>query len=165
MNDDTLTRAFRAHLDVLAARTYAALAAEGYACCVIHSGSQRSAFLDDQPYAFRVNPHFNSWVPLNDATDCALFFEPGERPVLLFHQPRDFWYLPGAPPQAAWTELFDVRVVVDAAAARAALPPRRGRCAFIGESAQAAADLGLDTLEAADINPQRLLDRLHYPRA
>src|SRR6185437_11443144 len=81
-----------AHLDVLRARFDRALAACGYSAVLIYSGGLARIFGDDQDYPFRVNAWFKAWVPLTQAPNCFLYYEPGHAPVLLFHRPVDFWY-------------------------------------------------------------------------
>ncbi len=65
-------------------------------------------FLDDQAYPFKSNPHFKAWAPILDNPDCFILYSPGTRPILLFHQPVDYWYKPPALPTEFWVEHFDV---------------------------------------------------------
>ena len=147
------------HVAAITARVSAALDASGFDRLVIHSGQERVAFLDDQTSAFRVNPHFNWWVPLTNATRCLLQIEPGVRPLLLFHSPRDYWHKPPALPTDHWTRAFDIRPVRDWAEACSALPRPDARTAFVGEPFA-----GLEDLEFQAINPPALLRRLHEHR-
>jgi Xaa-Pro dipeptidase len=147
------------HLATLATRAAEALEASNFDRLLIHSGLQRSAFLDDQTYAFRANPHFLWWVPLDQAPGCLLQIEPGTTPVLLFHAPRDYWHKPPRLPEEPWTRQFDIRPVRDWAEACGALPRPDARTAFIGEPFAGLEDLGLES-----INPPALLRRLHEHR-
>jgi Xaa-Pro dipeptidase len=150
---------FAAHLETLTQRVAPILQACGYDCLILHSGTQRLAFLDDQSYPLRSNPHFLWWVPLRDAPDCLLQFTPGRKPVLVFHSADDFWHKPAQLPDAAWTRCFDIRPVNTQDAARAALDPISGRSAFIGEPFA-----GLDDFGFTSINPPQLLRHLHEQR-
>src|SRR5690606_39547411 len=47
-----------------------ALAANGFDHLLIHSGALNYAFLDDNAYPFKVNPHFKRWVPVTDNPEC-----------------------------------------------------------------------------------------------
>ena len=47
------------HVKQLQQRTKEALSRENIEGIVIHSGQEVKAFLDDNTYPFRVNPHFN----------------------------------------------------------------------------------------------------------
>jgi Xaa-Pro dipeptidase len=147
------------HLATLAARTADALGTSGFDRLVIHSGLERLAFLDDQAFPFRANPHFLWWVPLTDAPRCLLQVEPGAKPLLLFHAPQDYWHAPPVLPDAHWTRLFDIRPVRDWAATCQALPRPDARTAFIGEPFAGLEDLGFES-----INPPALLRRLHEHR-
>ena len=153
---DTL---YTAHFGEITARTESALAACGFETLWIHSGLERLAFLDDQTYPFRSNPHFIWWVPHTEAPRCLLVFTPGQRPVLFFHCPRDFWHLPPALPEGGWTKHFDIRPVGDWAETLAALPTPDARTALIGEPFP-----GLEALSPAVLNPPALLRWLHEQR-
>jgi Xaa-Pro dipeptidase len=158
MNSD-LDQLYPAHLAEVCSRTAAALEACGYDGVVIYSGQPTLQFLDDRPYLFRVNPHFKHWLPLTDAPDCFIAWVPGEKPLLCFHQPADYWHLPPALPAAPWTSQWNIEVLRDAAAARRFLPLDGRRIALIGEPQEYFADWGF-----AAINPPGLLNRLHYSR-
>jgi Xaa-Pro dipeptidase len=150
---------FTAHLATLSARVSTALAASGHDRLIIHSGAPHVAFLDDQSYPFRANPHFQWWLPLQDAPRCLLQITPGEQPLLLFHSPADYWHKPASLPAASWTRHFQICRVTDWSSTRAALPAPGPHAAFIGEPFA-----GLDDLGIAAINPQPLLDQLHEQR-
>jgi Xaa-Pro dipeptidase len=147
------------HLATLATRAAEALGASNFDRLVIHSGLERHAFLDDQTYPFRANPHFLWWVPLNQAPRCLLQIEPGLKPLLLFHAPRDYWHKPPSMPVEPWTRQFDIRPVRDWAETCSALPQPHARTAFIGEPFAGLEDLGFES-----INPPALLRRLHEHR-
>ena len=78
---------------------------------VIYSGALSMLFLDDQAYPFKTNPHFKAWAPILDNPDCFIVYSPGTRPILLFHQPVDYWYKPPALPTEFWVEHFDLRPI------------------------------------------------------
>lgn len=138
----------------------AALAATDHDTVVISGGGQIYKFLDDNPYPFQVNPHLAWWVPVIDNPNCHLIYSRGERPILVYHIPADYWHLPAALPTAAWVQHFDLRVIAEPGEIEDHLPTRLERCAFIGDPAALPGDAGL-----ADINPTALISRLHYRRA
>lgn len=148
---------YASHLAALMARADSALANAGFDALLIHSGSLRYHFLDDRPYPYKPNPHFKHWLPLTRHPDCWIAYRPGHQPVLVYHQPEDYWHEVPAPPAGYWVEHFDVRVVSDVRDAPAHLPAGL-RCAVIAEG-----DTGLDAYPAN--NPKGLLDELHYWRA
>ncbi|MCC5869812.1 MAG: Xaa-Pro dipeptidase [Gammaproteobacteria bacterium] len=136
-----------------------ALASAGLEQLVIYAGSEHLAFLDDQTYPFRANPLFKAWLPLTQHPGCWLLYTPGQRPVLLYHQPRDFWHLPPADPDGYWVEAFDLKVIRDPAEITTHLPEEvRSRCAVLGEGVA-------HWLPEANINPERVLNVLHWHRA
>jgi Xaa-Pro dipeptidase len=151
---------FVAHLDAIAQRTARSLAASGCASLLIHSGEPPTIFRDDQTYPFKVNAAFKLWAPLTDVADCFLYFEPGRRPVLLFHKPQDYWHKPADLPDAYWTGSFDLHAIPDRAAARGLLPSDLSRTAFIGEGFPELIQWGVGA-----INPDHLLARLDFDRA
>ncbi|HMN45962.1 MAG TPA: Xaa-Pro dipeptidase [Povalibacter sp.] len=155
----TLDSLYDDHLQTLRARTDDALAACGFDSLAIHSGRLWMQFLDDQPYPFKVNPHFKSWVPLLDAPDCWILYEPARPIRLLFLQPDDYWHKTPAMPREYWASRFEIIVMREATEARAHLM-RLPNCALIGEWQAEYTEWGI-----AAGNPNTLLDRLHYHRA
>ena len=157
---DDLEATFVAHLESIAQRTARSLAASGFASLLIHSGAPPMIFRDDQPYPFKVNAAFKLWAPLTDVTDCFLYFEPGRRPLLLFHKPQDYWHKPADLPDAYWVRSFDVQPVPDRDAARPLLPPDLSRTAYVGEGFPELIQWGVGA-----INPDHLLARMDFDRA
>lgn len=160
MNPTDLTNLYRSHADALAARATRALEHTGFSSLLLHSGSLLTAFQDDGTYAFRAHAPFKAWVPLVDVPDCLLFFRPGAKPILLFHEPDDFWYKPAGLPAGYWTDCFDIRAVVDNRAAREALPRDLSTTALIGDPPSDAA-----RWQIGAVNPPALIARLDYERA
>jgi Xaa-Pro dipeptidase len=156
----TLDSAFGPHLDAICQRSAQALAASGFGALLVHSGSLLMIFEDDQPHSFQVNAAFKVWVPLSDVPDSFIYFEPGSRPVLLFHSPPDYWHKPAALPQAYWTRHFDIIAVADREAARKALPKIASTTAYIGDVFPELASWGV-----AAVNPPDLKRRLDFVRA
>ena len=157
---DTLDAAYGPHFEAVCARYAQALEALGYRAALLHSGSPRMLFADDQSSPFRVNAPFKGWLPLTDAPDSFVYFEPGRPPLLLFHNPQDFWHKPLALPDAPWTAHFEVRSVASREEARAQLPSDLSRVAFLGEPFPELAAWGIGA-----VNPQPLTTRLDYQRA
>jgi Xaa-Pro dipeptidase len=147
---------YRDHLAVIRQQADRALARHGYDHLVIASGVEKYQFLDDRPYPFKPNPHFKHWVPLQRHPHCWISYTPGQRPVLVYHQPDDFWHLPPEAPEGFWAQHFDIRVIREPAEAARHLPT--GRCAIIGE-----ADAALPGFAPND--PRALVDHLHWHRA
>ena len=146
------------HLATLRERAERALALGGYDHLVVAAGRPVGKFLDDQDYPFVVNPHFKHWLPLLDAPGSWLVYTPGQRPKLVFLQPRDYWHVVPAAPTGYWVEHFDIAIVRKPIDALAELPPPSSRSAVIG-------DLGDALAELQPNNPSAVLDYLHYQRS
>ena len=155
-----LDASFGPHLASICTRTAHALEACGYSALLVHSGSLLTVFEDDRTYPFEAHAPFKVWTPLSDVPDCFVFFEPGNRPRLVFNRPDDFWYKSAEVPQAYWTAHFDIRLAADLTAARNHLPQDLSKVAYIGD---ALSELGSWGIEA--INPRRLMRHLDYGRA
>ncbi|MEN9706319.1 MAG: Xaa-Pro dipeptidase [Pseudomonadota bacterium] len=147
------------HLATVSERTEKALSASGFDALLVHSGIEHLAFLDDQTFPYRPNPHFTWWVPRTDAPHSLLHIEPGRKPLLLFHAPQDYWHKPPSLPEGAWTTHFELIPVRDWKEMVAALPAPAGRTAFIGEATPETAALG-----GIETNPETLLRWLHEQR-
>jgi len=147
------------HVETLAARHDEALEKAGAAHAVIFSGCPRYAFLDDNTYPFRANPHFVSWVPLTSVPLSYVIHTPGEKPVLLYYQPHDYWHsVPGAP-EGYWTREYDIRVVHSPEDMQQHLPEERDKCILIGEVHDEAHAFGIER-----INPSTVMNFLHLAR-
>ena len=120
------------HLETVKARHDRALAEAGYDHIIIFGGEIHIQFLDDTYYPFKVNPHFNSWVPVVDNPHCFIVYTPGQTPRLVYYQPVDYWYKPASAPSGFWTGHFDIRVIDTPEKAKEHFP-KGGRSAFVGE--------------------------------
>lgn len=154
-----MNEAYIGHVSEMQRRWEAALLASGHDAVLVHAGMPRVAFLDDYEYAFRPNPHFLAWLPLTRHPGCVLLVRPGERPLLWYFQPEDYWYLPPTDPEPWWAERFEIRIVDDPERWRRELPAAMGATAVIGDAP------GLEQVAPArSVNPEDLLTRLHLER-
>lgn len=156
----SLEESFGAHLKSVCERTARALAVSGYSGLLVHSGSLLPVFEDDRFHAFEAHGPFKVWAPLSDVPDSFVWFEPGSPPRLVVHRPQDYWHKPPDPPAGYWVRHFDVRLVGDFAAARAALPSSLAQAAYIGDVFAELPGWGLKA-----VNPKALMRRLDYVRA
>jgi len=155
IDNATLGALYPAHIRTVRERTDQALAEAGFDAIVIAAGDLRIQFLDDAPYPFKVNPHFKWWVPIVDNPNCFVVYQPGSKPSLVYYQPVDYWYKPAGTPSGFWVDQFDIKVIADAAHAKAHFP--KGRVAVIAEQ---------DGFVAGGThNPEPLMLRLHYERS
>ncbi|HEX7030265.1 MAG TPA: Xaa-Pro dipeptidase [Gammaproteobacteria bacterium] len=152
-----LEQLFTGHLAVMRERADAALAASSFDHLLVYSGGLHYGFLDDNAYAFKVNPHFKRWVPVTGNPQCLLVYTPGEKPKLAFYSPVDFWHTVHPVPEDFWTAHFDIQPVASIDDAASLLPRNRDRAALIGEPAPLFREWGVKNL-----NPANLLDDLHY---
>jgi Xaa-Pro dipeptidase len=149
------------HVATLQLRWREALSNNAFDAALISAGTRHNYFLDDQAPPFRANPHLAQWFDGGDCEHSLLLIKPDRKPRLYFYQPRDYWHQPPTPP--AVDDAIDVRVFDSAAGlADAAYRDleRENRVALIGEPTDA-----LSNLPVAAINPERLLNHLHYVRA
>jgi len=153
----TITDGYKAHVAEVQQRWEKALQAEGYDAVLIHAGSKLASFLDDYEYPFRCNPHLLWWAPLTSQHDSALLVRPGQRPKLFYYLPDDYWYLPPADPDSWWANEFDVVPVRDIDAWKQA--GINTQTAYIGDAPSLAESVG-----AEQLNPQRLVNRIHLER-
>lgn len=155
-----LASLYPAHLEYVTEATGRALEGAGFDGVLIAGGAQRMIFLDDMPYPYKVNPHLKWWVPVLDNPNCFLAVRPGHKPLLVYWQPADYWHKPASDPAGFWVEHFDVRVVAEPSDARRHLPADLSRFAAITEAEGEIEGWGLSS-----VNPDGLLDRLHFARA
>lgn len=149
------------HIATVQARFDAALAASGFDSALVYAGQPRVAFLDDNPAPYKVNPLFKYWVPVIQSPKSAVYYEPGSKPIVFLHQPRDFWHAHVEVPHEEWQNHVEL-VVVDAPEKIASyLGSKLERAAFLGENfAEPVA-----SWKTAAVNPQALIDHLHFHRA
>jgi len=147
------------HLAAVTARHDRALEKAGASHVVIFSGSPKVAFLDDNYYPFKANPHFVGWAPLTKLPFSYIVYTPGETPALVYYQPRDYWHVVPGAPSGYWTSHFDIRIVHTIEDVAAELPERREQCILIGEIEDDTHAFGIDR-----INPRSAMNILHYAR-
>ena len=166
MEQYTYRALFADHVTEMQTRWEHALEAESFMAALVHSGTPMYSFLDDYQYAFRANPHFLAWAPLTHHPDSVLLIVPGQKPVLFYYQPDDYWHLPPSDPESYWADHIETEVVRDPGAwlecLKAHLPDaeiKLGDVAAIGDSPALA-----EVFKAEWINPPKLVERLHLAR-
>ncbi|MDX1517845.1 MAG: Xaa-Pro dipeptidase [Woeseiaceae bacterium] len=147
------------HLQTVMAGHDDALEKSGAAHAVIFSGAPRYAFLDDHAYPFKPNPHFVSWLPATALPMSYIVYTPGEKPRLIYYQPRDYWHAVPGEPDGYWASGFDIRIVHETGDAAGHLPADPEKCIFIGELDDAGHAFGIER-----VNPTSALNSLHYAR-
>lgn len=159
IDNEALAAHFPEHIDELRKRHDMALEKAGASHAIIFSGAPQLIFLDDYHNPFKANPHFVSWLPLTAMPFCYLIYTPGEKPVLVYFQERDYWHSPPTDPSGYWTSSFDIRVVHEVDDVAAQLPTDRSNCILIGEIHDDAHAFGIDR-----VNPTTAMNILHFAR-
>jgi Xaa-Pro dipeptidase len=157
---DTWAGLFSDHIERVKKRGGSALQTTGFDSLLVHAGTPPLLFLDDHHLPFRVQAPFKVWAPLSDAPDSFVYFTPGKKPLLLLHQPVDYWHKSPELPDSYWTGAFEIVSCADRAVARAALPKDLSRTAFIGAPFAELASWGVKA-----INPEHLIAQLDFGRA
>lgn len=148
------------HIATVQGRFDEALEATGFDSVLIYSGQPAIAFLDDNPYPFRVNPMFKYWLPVTDSPKSFVFYQPGHKPRVYLFKARDFWHAPVDIDTAEWQEHVELKVVDNLAQVRSDLGDALSRAAFIGEQYEP-----VTSWELSARNPQTLIDYIHYQRS
>ncbi|WP_194757063.1 Xaa-Pro dipeptidase [Aliidiomarina indica] len=148
------------HLAVLKQRFDEALEATEFDSVLIYAGNPRYAFLDDNPYPFRVNPMFKYWIPVTESPKSFIFYRRGETPRVFLFQARDFWHAQPQLPPGEWKEACDVTLIDNIDQVRVALADELAHTALISEALEPVSGWKVKAL-----NPNGLIDYLHYQRA
>lgn len=148
------------HIETVRERYDHTLAVTGAAHAVVYSGSPAGVFLDDTTYPFKANPHFVAWLPLTALPQSVIVYTPGETPVLVYMQPRDYWHVVPGEPDGYWTSHFDIRIVHTLDDLVEQLPEKRENCILLGEVRHDGEAFGIER-----INPTPALNTLHYARS
>lgn len=162
---ETVKELYRRHLEVLdeaLARSLAYAETNGrpFDAVVFHSGRVAAYHRDDEAVPFRPSAHFRRWVPPLDGPEHVVLARPGAKPRVVRVRPRDNWYDTSAPPPSYWEDAVDFVEVESFAEVGGAIGPF-SRTAYVGPSAEAAAELGL----AAAVEPAELMAPLDWFRA
>ena len=157
----TAARHYADHIATLQARTATALERGGFDHLVVPSGTLHYQVFDDRDYPYAVNPQFKHWLPLTRNPGSWVVATPGEKPRLVYLQPRDYWHVVPEAPSGWWVDHFDIVVVRKPEDALQHLPKNASRCAILGEAQSALGNYGAFRPN----NPQPVIDYLEYHRA
>jgi len=156
--DDALFTLYTAHVAMNKLRHDAALEAAKFDHAAVFSGALHYQFVDDMPYAFKVNPHFKMWAPVVDTPNCFVIYTPGRKPKLVYYQPDDYWHKVAGTPTEKWVEKFEVVTIANPDDAKQHIP--QGRIAFLGEWDERFSSWGDLTP-----NPEAVMNSLHFDRS
>jgi Xaa-Pro dipeptidase len=158
-NNAALSALYTKHVEIVASRHARALEHAGADHVVVYSGNPRNAFLDDYQMPFKPNPHFLGWVPLGCLPFSFVVYTPGEVPVLIYFQPRDYWHVVPGEPNGFWTDEFDIRIVHSITDVAEHLPADLRKTILIGEFDGDSSTFGVER-----VNPSAAVNILHYAR-
>jgi len=152
---------FGEHVKTMQNRWEGAMLQENIDSVLVHAGTPIVSFEDDYVYDFRPNPHFLAWLPLTHHADSVLLIRHGERPLLWFYQPEDYWHSAPADPDPWWADHFDIHIVTEPNTWKVELASLS-----LGRHQAALGDApGLaGTVSPENINPSALLTRLNLER-
>ncbi len=126
---------------------------------LFHAGREAYYHRDDQPVVFRSVAHFLRYVPLMGPEHCVLA-RPGKKPLVIRYAPKDYWYEIAPLADSYWQSEVEL-VEVDSFAAIAERIGSPSRLAYVGDSPQAAAELGI---APEHIEPDALMAPLAWHR-
>ena len=158
MNPAEWSTLYRGHLETVRNRADTALERAGLAHLVVPSGTLHYHAFDDRDYPYVVNPQFKAWLPLTRNPGSWLVYTPGQRPKLVYLQPRDYWHVVPEAPAGYWVPEFDIVVIRTPEEALQHLPADPARCAIIGEPQSALGGW-------VPGNPPAVVDYLEFHRA
>ena len=159
-NNPALAALYPSHIDAMCALYDRALEGAGASHAVVYSGHPKLAFLDDYTFPYKANPHFLSWAPLTELPSSCIVYSPGEKPVLVYNQPEDYWHVVPGEPTGYWSPHFDIRIVKNADEIAAHLPAQKEKCIVIGELDDDAPAFGIER-----VNPTVAINILHFARS
>ncbi len=76
---------------------------------VYSAGGLSYYFQDDRAYTYRPFHHFAHWVPC-EGHDHVLVVRPGQKPLLLYFRPEDYWHEHETLSDEFWIDSFDVQM-------------------------------------------------------
>ncbi|MEM7432074.1 MAG: Xaa-Pro dipeptidase [Pseudomonadota bacterium] len=155
----TLAALYGDHIKTVIERHEAALDAAGANHAVVFSGEPHPMFLDDMYYAFKANPHFVSWAPLTALPLSYIVYSRGQKPRLIYLQPKDYWHVVPGEPEGYWVDYFDIEIVHSIDDAGDLLPNDKERTILMGEIISDGYAFGIDR-----VNPSTAMNKLHYSR-
>ncbi|MBV9349206.1 MAG: Xaa-Pro dipeptidase [Patescibacteria group bacterium] len=160
MADIALPQPYAEHISLLRKAVDEALARTGFDGLLIHAGTPRTYYEDDQEIPFRSNPSFAHFLPLSGPHHL-LYLAAGKRPLLIQVEPEDYWYEHTDVGDTFWKEEYEIRETSTPEDAWKTLH-FVGRIAYIGDNPQEAYAHGI---EKDAVNPDGVLSHLYWRRS
>ena len=128
---------------------------------VFHSGRVRVYHRDDEEIRFRPTAHYRRWIPPQNGPEHVVYARPGQKPTVVRVLPVDYWFDTTPPPPCHWEDAVELKDVRSFDEVRGALD-LGGNIAYVGDSPEAASELGIDP---ALVEPEALMAPLDWHRA
>lgn len=104
---ENLETLFQEHIQLRMKNADKALEAMNYKSMVLGSGEPFTYFEDDSDAVFKPNPHFAHWCPAQSPHHF-IKYEPGQKPLLVYYSPDDFWHVSPPLGKPFWLSAFNV---------------------------------------------------------
>ena len=156
---DRFAKSYPAHHAHLRLLTDALIESSSFEGIVVYAGAPHYAFQDDSTYPFRANPSYLQWIPETDHAYSLLLLRAGRTPLLICHQPKDYWHVVPSEPAGFWAEQFEIVTAGSPDDVLDALPGAAADYAVVGEISDAIGALGFGAL-----NPDEIIWPLHFSR-
>ena len=136
-----------------------------FAAIAVAAGRQQFYLHDDQGPAFRPNPLLVQWLAKEQCSENSWFiFSDTAKPLLLFHQPEDFWHA-ATPAPTQLDEYLDVRVFADQGKLASALEQRLAGAASGKRPVAQISEFDAPVTAQCVLNPPKVIHALHFQRA
>ncbi len=151
---------FSDHIEQLTERYTTILGSCELDALIIHSGAEKSRYLDNKIYPFWAHTHFRQWVAAESNAHCLLVIRPGHKPILGWYQPRDYWHAPAQIPDDYWVDSFAIEVIRTPDQLQNLLPEEGLRIAALAEDEALMQSWGVTV-----VNPEKVMHALNWHRA
>ena len=139
-----LKQLFELHLLTCQSRMVPHLRELGFDKLLVDAGEIAQYPEDDQGIAFHTYPYF-AWLCPAGGDKHALCLVPGNKPVLLYYSPQDFWYEHKKLEHSFWTDAFTIEVFGEEKKLWERATSLAAGGAYLGPHPQKAVDAGLKT--------------------
>lgn len=135
-----------------------------FAAIAVAAGHQQFYLHDDQGPAFRPNPLLVQWLAKQQCSENSWFiFSDAAKPLLLFHQPEDFWHA-ATPAPDHLDEYLDVRVFADQGELNSALEHHLAGAQSSKRQIAQISEFDAAVTTQCVLNPPKVIHALHFQR-
>ncbi|NCF45932.1 MAG: Xaa-Pro dipeptidase [Proteobacteria bacterium] len=135
-----------------------------FAAIAVAAGHQQFYLHDDQGPAFRPNPLLVQWLAKQQCSENSWFiFSDAAKPLLLFHQPEDFWHA-ATPAPDHLDEYLDVRVFADQDELNSTLEHHLAGAQSSKRQIAQISEFDAAVTTQCVLNPTKVIHALHFQR-